>query len=179
MTLKASGFKLVLLPSLDTMAYSFPSDPTDGQLYPENPLTENITQYKWDATAGVWNIVPQYVRLNDQEAFNSYLWPDGDGGEGEQLTTDGSGNLTWEPKSLPAFVPLQLDAPFDGVRFEFSLEDENGDPFAPVPESNILVFLGGIPQIPGIAFEIEGDTITFTEAPPIGVNFYALTSANV
>ena len=35
------------------------------------------------------------MRLNNPSAYNGYVWPGGDGSAGQQLTTDGAGNLTW------------------------------------------------------------------------------------
>lgn len=160
-------------------AYSFPSNPVDGQKYPTGVAVTGKTQYQWNQAAGVWNIVPPFVKLGDQTSYNSYLWPGENGDPGQQLTTDGSGGLTWEQKGITALVPLELDAAFDGVRFIFNLLDENGDPYSPYPESNILVFLGGVPQVPGVAFTIVADEITFSEPPPVGVNFYALSSVSV
>lgn len=42
------------------------------------------------------------VKLNNPGAYNSYAWPNTDGLAGTQLTTDGSGNLTWaDPDGIP------------------------------------------------------------------------------
>jgi hypothetical protein len=159
-------------------AYSFPSSPVDGQRYPADSAVAGRTQYEWNATTGVWNIVPPFVKIGDQAAYNTYDWPSTNGDSGQQLTTDGSGILSWEKKGVSVLVPLELDGPTNGIRFEFTLLDEVGDPYTPVPESNILVFLGGIPQTPGVAFTISDSEISFSEAPPIGVNFYAVTSVS-
>jgi hypothetical protein len=35
------------------------------------------------------------VRTNNTSAYNAYVWPGGPGTNGQQLTTDGSGNLFW------------------------------------------------------------------------------------
>jgi hypothetical protein len=37
-----------------------------------------------------------FVKTNNPLAFNQYRWPNADGGAGKQLTTNGSGILTWE-----------------------------------------------------------------------------------
>ena len=39
---------------------------------------------------------PFYLKLNNSGAYNAYAWPNFDGTAGAQLTTDGSGNLSWE-----------------------------------------------------------------------------------
>jgi len=40
-----------------------------------------------------------------------------------------------------------------------------------------MVFLGGVPQIPGAgqAYTVSGSTITFDSAPLVGMSFYATT----
>ena len=41
------------------------------------------------------------MRLNNTTAYNAYVWPNGRGLAGEQLTSDGSGNLSWsEPDGI-------------------------------------------------------------------------------
>lgn len=160
-------------------AYSFPQNPVNGEKYPPDESVSGRTQYRWDASKGVWNIVPPYVRLGNQASYNGYEWPLNNGDLGQQLTTDGEGNLAWENKGVSFLSPLELNAPTDGVRFQFTLLDGNGDPYAPTPESNIVVFLGGVPQVPNVAFTLDGDEITFSEPPPVGVNFYAVTSVSI
>jgi hypothetical protein len=51
-----------------------------------------------------------------------------------------------------------------------------GTAFTPTPVGNILVFLGGVPQIPGSAYTITGATIQFLGAPLAGTTFYAISS---
>ena len=36
-----------------------------------------------------------FIRTNNPAAYNSYIWPAGPGATGQQLTTDGAGNLLW------------------------------------------------------------------------------------
>lgn len=43
-----------------------------------------------------------FVKTNNSSAYNGYVWPGGDGSAGQQLQTDGAGNLTWaDPDSIP------------------------------------------------------------------------------
>jgi hypothetical protein len=53
----------------------------------------------------------------------------------------------------------------------------SGAPVAPSPSTNIMVFIGGIAQTPGLsqAYTVSGSVITFTTAPPAGATFYATT----
>jgi hypothetical protein len=155
-------------------AYNFPNLPTPGQKYPF-PAEPGKTQYEW--TGSVWNIVSPFVQIGDQEAYNNYLWPTYDGLPGTQLTSDGAGNLAWEAAASTTFALVSLNEAFDGVKTSFTLVNPGTTtPFVPTPPSNILVFLGGVPQIPNTAYTITGSTIQFTEAPLAGSTFYAISS---
>jgi hypothetical protein len=142
------------------------------------PNLTGVSQYQWDNTAGVWNTVATFVKLNNQSAYNSYVWPVADGLAGQQLETDGSGNLYWDAASNPTFFYLQLDSsvPFDGIQTIFTLIDPATlNAYSPTPNSNIEVFLGGVPQQFGTAYTVAGSTITFTNPPIAGTSFFATT----
>ena len=161
------------------MAIVFPTTPTVGQLYPANPGTSGVTQYKWDGAK--WNAVISTVSLGptNQDAFNSYLWPNTDGTSGYQLTTDGAGNLNWVVPSVPTLTLLDdISSQFDDSLTIFGLT-VGGTAFTPTPAGNLLVFLGGVPQIPGSAYTIVGATIQFLGAPLTGTTFYAISSSIV
>jgi len=158
-------------------ALNFPSLPTPGQLYP-SPAVTGVTQYIWDNTAGVWNTVATFMKLNNQNAFNGYVWPNADGAAGQQLETDGSGNLYWDAASDPEFFYLALDptVPFDGVLTTFTIVDPaTTNAYTVTPASNIEVFLGGVPQEYGTAYTITGAQINFTNPPAAGLDFFAVT----
>lgn len=160
------------------MALVFPVGPNVGQRYPANPGVSGVTQYEWDGAK--WNVVPSVVSLGvaNQTAYNDYEWPGTDGQPGDQLTTDGSGNLTWEVPATTELVLLDsISGQFNNLETSFFLT-LNGDPFTPTPSTNILVFLGGVPQIPGVgnAYQIVGDVIIFDSAPALGTTFYAISS---
>jgi len=55
----------------------------------------------------------------------------------------------------------------------------NGAATAPTPSTNIMVFLGGVAQTPGVsnAYTVSGVTIIFSAPPPAGATFYATTIA--
>jgi hypothetical protein len=75
---------------------------------------------------------------------------------------------------------LALLEPIDGTRQAFTLVVAGTtNPFSPAPSTNIVVFLGGVPQIPTAAYSIFTNTITFTEAPLTGSTFYAISSTLV
>lgn len=165
------------------MALTFPSGPAVGDLYPADPGTSGVTQYQWDGDK--WNAVLSTISLGaaNQGAYNSYTWPSTDGAPDEQLTTDGTGNLTWEVAAAPSIQVLQIlpaELPFDGVRQAYTLVDSATlTPFTPIPSTNIVVFLGGVPQQPNAAYTVAGSTITFTEPPLAGTLFYAISNVIV
>ena len=158
-------------------ALVFPPSPAVGQRFPANPGTSAISQWSWDGTK--WNTVPVSVSLGslNQAAYNDYQWPAADGTSGYQLTTDGAGNLTWTVKGNPSLQVIEVDAAFDGVQSVFGLvEAGTATPFTPTPSSNIVVFLGGVPQTPGFAYTIVANTIIFTASPLTGSTFYAIST---
>ena len=161
------------------MALVFPATPTVGQLYPADPGTAGTSQWVWTGTR--WDAVISTLSLGatNQGAFNSYLWPGTDGPAGYQLQTDGAGNLTWEVTGTGNLVALSIDpsTPFDGLTVSFPLVLlGTTTPFTPNPSTNIVVFLGGVPQTPTNAYSIAGATVVFTAAPLAGTTFYAVSS---
>jgi hypothetical protein len=159
------------------MALVFPTAPLLGELFPVDPGTSGTTQYQWDGAK--WNAVISTVSLGtaNQGAFNAYQWPATDGTAGYQLTTDGAGNLRWEVTSNPSLQVLSVLEPFDGVLKVFTLLEAGSlVPFTPTPPENIVVFLGGVPQVPTASYTISGNNISFTEAPLLGTTFYAISS---
>ena len=165
------------------MAIIFPTLPAVGTVFPADPGTSGTVQYQWDGAK--WNAVYSSVSLGvqNQGAFNNYQWPATDGTAGYQLTTDGAGNLAWDIAASPSLQLLQLDRPFDGnpaTGVSFTLYEFGSTTlFAPNPSDNIIVFLGGVPQVPTAAYSIAGSTITFTEPPLAGTTFYAISSIAV
>ena len=161
------------------MALDFPAMPSLGDRVPPNPGTSGVTQYEWDG--GKWNAVFSTVSLGTQNqgAFNGYNWPATDGAPDEQLTTDGAGNLSWEVASAPSLQILGVDELFDGTRQSFTLvQIGTSIPFIPSPSTNLIVFLGGVPQIPTFSYTVPvgTSTINFTEPPLPGATFYAISN---
>ena len=146
-------------------------------MYPPDPGVSGVTQYRYDGAK--WNAVASTVSLGspNQGAYNDYQWPATDGTAGLQLTTDGSGNLSWGVSAVTSFTILGTLEPIDGILSAFTLIDAaTSTPFTPTPSTNILVFLGGVPQIPGLAYTVLGNTIQFFEVPLVGSTFYAISS---
>ena len=158
-------------------ALTFPPTPTLGQKFPANPGTSGVSQWRYDGTK--WVTVPTTVSLGtaNQSAFNLYQWPLTDGAANKQLTTDGAGVLSWGDAAIPSLQMLALLEPFDGTLQAFTLVlPGTPTPFAPNPSTNLIVFLGGVPQTPTASYSVFSNTITFNEAPLVGSTFYAITS---
>jgi hypothetical protein len=163
-------------------ALIFPTTPTVGQRYPVDPGTAGISQWQWDGAK--WNTVLNTVSLGatNQDAFNSYLWPNADGTAGYQLTTDGAGSLTWDVTGTNSLVAVGINAgaPFDGIAVTFPLVLLNTTtPYAPNPSTNIIVYLGGVPQTPISTYTVAGSNITFATPPLTGTSFYAASTVVV
>jgi hypothetical protein len=163
------------------MALVFPVGPTIGDLYPPDPGTSGVSQYIWRGDR--WDAVTSNVSLGvaNQGAYNQYQWPLADGVANRQLTTDGAGSLSW---GLPAAANLEILGfleSFDGVNIAFTLiYAGTTNPFTPVPSTNVVIFLGGVPQLPnGVAYSVSGSTVTFTAPPLAGTTFYAISSVIV
>jgi hypothetical protein len=158
-------------------ALNFPVGPAIGDLYPVDPGTSGVTQYVYMGNR--WNAVTPNVSLGvaNQGAFNSYTWPSTSGTNGLQLTTDGAGTLSWATPAAPNLEILGLLEPFDDVNIAFTLVYAGTtNPFTPVPSTNVVIFLGGVPQTPGSAYSVSSNTVTFTAPPQVGTTFYALSS---
>lgn len=161
-------------------AILFPTSPSVGDLWPLDPGTSGVTQYQWDGVK--WNAVLSTVSLGtaNQGSFNGYQWPATDGPAGYQLQTDGAGNLSWELEANGNLQAVGITPTIDGISSTYTLvELGTGTFFTPVPSTNIVVFLGGVPQTPTIAYSISGNQITFNDVPPAGTTFYAISATVV
>jgi hypothetical protein len=108
--------------------------------------------------------------------------PPGGGGpyaatQGDWFTSNGT---TWTffdfgAAIVPKFVTYDdVSASFNGTQTVFPLK-VGGTNFPPSPSTNIMVFVGGVPQTPGSSYTVSGSTITFTAGPPTNATFYATT----
>jgi hypothetical protein len=159
-------------------AIIFPPTPSVGDLYPPGAGSPGVSQWEWDGAK--WNVVPVFVRLNNQLAYNSYQWPSVIGTvPGYQLTDNlADGVLSWEIPGGPFFYLDDISAQFDGVAFEFTLQ-RGGSNFSVDPTSNLIVVLGGIVQTPGSSYTITGandERIRFVSAPAPGATFAAISN---
>jgi hypothetical protein len=85
---------------------------------------------------------------------------------GKGITVDQTGLITVNP-------PQILDnLGFNGSSVTFPLTISGGAIPNPLPE-DLLIFVGGIPQSPN-TYILNGNMITFSEAPPNGASFYGI-----
>jgi hypothetical protein len=103
------------------------------------------------------------------------------GTNGQSLVVDSTtaSGLKWSTPAVVTFQFQTLDdvsASFNGATVSFPLSI-GAVPYTPNPSTNIMVFVGGVVQIPGAsnAYTVTGSNITFTSAPPTGASFYATT----
>lgn len=100
--------------------------------------------------------------------------------DGDWLLSDGSQWVYYGVGPTPV-TPVRLvflddvSSQFNGARVSFSLR-VSGVPI--LPSSNLLIFIGGVPQVPGsgASYTVTGSTITFTGPPPTGSTFIGVTA---
>jgi hypothetical protein len=164
------------------MALVFPASPTVGQRYPANPGTAGTSQWQWDG--GKWNSVAIFVRLNNQAAYNSYVWPNTKAPkDGFQITDNlADGVLSWEIPGGPFIYIDDISSGFNGstVTFQLTQTDISGTVnYIPDPLTNIIIVLGGIVQTPGTSYTINSfGLITFAQAPATGAAFVGISNLN-
>lgn len=245
--------------------FNFPSNPTDGQLYPSGIVPPGVTQYKWNAAKGTWQIVPKSVQevegerpvvikgtlqvpivsmppaSTTQDGYMSAadkrkleeltggvqsitagvglgapqtgdsitktgtinllpaqstviggvrpgptLAVEADGkidaklatsqfpgivrpGEGLAVSADGTLTTTGGLIVLKDISPA-----FNGTQLVFTLQRLDGTVYIPTAANQLMIFVGGIIQIPGTSFGISGSQIVFSSAPPTSANFYGV-----
>lgn len=157
------------------MAMIFPPSPSVGDVYPPGAGTLGVSQWKWDG--GKWETVPTFVRTNNQLAYNDYTWPNDKASTVDFQLTDllANGTLTWERAGGPVVYLDDISSQFNGTQNIFTLT-ENGLPYTPSPQYNILIVLGGIIQTPNISYTLSGPQITFSLAPAPGAAFAGITN---
>jgi hypothetical protein len=99
---------------------------------------------------------------------------------GYGVTINDQGVLSFDVNAImpPYFLNLNIDGNFDGATDTFTLIDFNTSaPVTIAPEGNIVVFVGGVPQIPLAAYSVSGNEIVFIDPPPLGATFFAVTTA--
>jgi hypothetical protein len=160
------------------MAIVFPAAPTVGQRYPANPGTPGVSQWGWDGSK--WVAISTFLKLNNQAAYNSYVWPNTKAPtDGFQITDNlADGVLSWEIPGGPFIYIDDISAAFNGTQVLFQLT-QGGVNYIPDPLTNIIIVLGGIVQTPGTSYVIDTfGQITFSQAPATGAAFVGISNLN-
>lgn len=246
-------------------AYNFPTNPTDGQIYPPDPVDPGVVQYIWSQSKGTWLTISTAVQQVRGEApiqikgtrqtpivsmppvsetQDGYMTAadkkkldESVGGvqsitagvglgapnTGATITTSGVINVIpatntviggvrpgatlsvstdglLEAKTATAIsagvirvgqglaitpdgtlsttggllVLKDISSLFDGTQRAFTLQLINGTPYIPSSVNQLMIFVGGVIQIPGNAFGVLGNQIVFTSPPEAGLNFYGV-----
>ena len=101
---------------------------------------------------------------------------------GSGVTINASGVLSIVPSALPqpTIVNLGCLETIDGARVTFTLVQYGTfSPYMISSPTNLAVFLGGVPQLPGDAYTVGGNQVTFVSAPAAGTTFLAITTAAI
>ena len=97
------------------------------------------------------------------------------------ITVNAQGQVTSAASntiSSQKFVYLDdISSQFNGTVSSFTLRLA-GAPYSPTPSTNLMLTVGGVPQIPGSAYTVSGSTLIFVGgAPPANATFLAVTVA--
>ena len=90
-------------------------------------------------------------------------------GDGLAITPDG---VLSSPGGL--IVLRDISAGFNGTSTTFTLQRIDGSAYFPPAANSLLIFVGGIFQIPGYSYGVNSSQIIFSQAPPAGSLFYGL-----
>jgi hypothetical protein len=93
--------------------------------------------------------------------------------QGSGITIASDGTLSLAAGSTFKAIN-DISSGFNGTNTTFQLRT-NGVPFSPLSANALLIFVGGILQIPLVAFTISGANIVFTAPPPSGSTFYGIS----
>jgi len=86
-------------------------------------------------------------------------------------------NVGYDPQESYIAQLDDISSLFNGVRTGFPLTIA-GVGYTPNPTSNLMVFVGGVVQLPGAGnayYILAGSNISFVDPPPSGATFYATT----
>ncbi len=92
-------------------------------------------------------------------------------GTGLQISADGTVSLA--PNSTYTVLD-NIASGFNGTQTQFQMR-VNGVPFAPSSFNALLIFVGGIIQVPLSSYTLSSSFIIFTSPPPAGASFYGIS----
>lgn len=102
--------------------------------------------------------------------------------DGTTITVDGTGVISAvaPPTTTATIVNLGVVESIDGINTVFTLAYfGTSTPYPLTSATNLTVFLGSVPQLPGISYTVLGNVVTFLSVPPAGTDFIAITVANI
>ena len=92
------------------------------------------------------------------------------------ITVDGNGVLSAAGAGGGSFLFLDRTPNPNGAITTFTMSS-GGTPYSPNPVGNLLVFVGGVPQIATANYNVAGSNITFSTAPATGASIILVTIA--
>jgi len=92
-------------------------------------------------------------------------------GTGLQISADGTISLA--PNSTYTVLD-NIASGFNGTQTQFQMR-VSGIPFIPPNFNSLLIFVGGIIQVPLNSYALSSSSITFTSPPPAGASFYGIS----
>lgn len=102
--------------------------------------------------------------------------------DGTTITVNGAGVISAAipPTVVPRIVNLGVLESVNGVNSVFTLcLYGTNTPYSLALSSNLTVFLGGVPQLPGISYSVSSNRVTFVTPPPANTDFIAITATGV
>jgi hypothetical protein len=92
-------------------------------------------------------------------------------GTGVSISSDGT--LSLAPNSTYTILD-NIASQFDGTKTVFQMT-VNSVPFAPVSINALMIFIGGVIQVPLSSFTVTGSSLVFSSPPPAGASFYGIS----
>jgi hypothetical protein len=93
------------------------------------------------------------------------------------ITVDGTGALSVVGGGgAGSFLFLNHTPNPNGTITTFTMSS-GGTPYSPSPVGNLLVFVGGVPQVATANYNVAGSNITFSTAPATGASIILVTIA--
>ena len=92
------------------------------------------------------------------------------------ITVDANGVISAASTGTGSFLFLNHTPNPNGTITTFTMSS-GGTPYSPNPVGNLLVFVGGVPQVATANYNVAGSNITFSTAPATGASIILVTIA--
>jgi hypothetical protein len=101
-------------------------------------------------------------------------------GFGVSIALDGTLSVLSSALPKSRIINLGVLETIDGLQTSFTLVEYGTTiPYTLAVQSNLAVFLGGVPQLPSDSYTVAASQVTFVTPPPADTVFLAITVANV